>query len=180
MADYAPLIRPTLVIIGRVGKAGISMSPVIRRADESHAQTVHHIMSAIPWISEAVKSRDGFIKLKELCVHGEVFVITVNFIISSIMILKKDNWTESDGHNIWTIPLIATIEAERRKGHARKLVRKAKQIVGNGVIQAYVENDKSLSLLVSEGFVPVEGRTDLSGHPLYEWTANSASESGGT
>lgn len=97
-----------------------------------------------------------------------------------MMILRKDNWTASGGRNIWTIPLIATIEAEQRKGHVHRFVREAKQIVGNGVIQAYVENDKSLSLLVSEGFVPVEGQADRSGHPLYEWTAHSASESSGT
>ena len=157
------------------------MSPVIRRADDSHAQVVHDIMSAIPWISEAARSGDGFVKLKEFCARGEVFILMTNSIIVLMMILrKKDNSEASCGHNIWTIPLIATCETERRKGHARKLVRWAKQIVGNGVIQAHVENDKSLSLLVSEGFVPVEGQADLSGHPQYEWTANSASESSGT
>lgn len=146
----------------------IAMTPVIRKANESDAQVVHDIMSAIPWISEVTKSADGFIKAKESCIRGEVYLLARNSIVASMMILRKASFR----YNIWIIPLIATIESERRKGHARRLVRKAKEIVGIGVIQAHVENDKSMSLLISEGFVRVEGKADLSGHPLYEWAAN--------
>jgi hypothetical protein len=145
---------------------------VISKGDESHAQVVHDMMSAIPWISEATKSTDGFTKTKESCTRGEVFIVTVGSTVASMMILRKDNLAASCGYNIWRIPLITTIDTERRKGHARRLVRKAKKVVGNGVIQAHVENDKSLGMLVSEGFVPVEGETDPSGHPLYEWRAS--------
>jgi hypothetical protein len=148
------------------------MRPVICRADESDAQVVHDIMSAIPWINDATKSEDGLVKTKESCVRGEVFVLKVNLKIVSMMILRKDNLAASFGYNIWRIPLNATIEIARRKGHARRLVREAKQIAGDAVIQAHVENDKSLSLLASEGFVPVEGEADSSGHPLYEWAAS--------
>jgi hypothetical protein len=142
------------------------MRSVIRRADKSDAQVVHDIMSAIPWISEATKSADGFIKTQESCARGDIYLLTFNSIVAAVMILRKASFRD----NIWSIPLIVTIESERRKGYARKLVRKAKQIVGDGVIQAHVQNDKSLSLLVSEGFVSVEGKVDASGHPLYKWT----------
>jgi hypothetical protein len=85
--------------IGRIGEAGITLSPVIRRADESHAQVVHGIMSAIPWSSEAARSGDGFVKLKEFCARGEVFILMTNSIIVSMMILRKtaDSASESSG-----------------------------------------------------------------------------------
>jgi hypothetical protein len=153
-------------------KKGITVRPVIRRAHQSDAQVVHGIMSAIPWISVATKTEDGFIRTQEACARGEIYLLTLGSIVAAMIILRKDALAASCGYNIWSIPLIATVESQRRKGHARRLVRKAKKIVRNGVIQAHVENDKSLSLLVSEGFVPVDGKSDASGHPLYEWDAN--------
>ena len=45
------------------------------------------------------------------------------------------------GYNIWSIRLVATIELERRKGHARNLVKEAKRTVGDALIQAHVQND---------------------------------------
>ena len=156
------------------------MKPVIRKADEADAQVVHDIMSGIRWISEATKSADGFMKTKEACVRGEIFVLLVDSIIASIMILRKDMLAASCGFNIWNIPLIATIESERRRGHARRLVRKAKQVARRAAICAYAENKKSLALLKSEGFVRVRGKTDLSGHPLYEWRGASELTDAGT
>jgi hypothetical protein len=111
------------------------MTPVICTADESHAQGVHEIVKAIPWISEATKSSDGFSKMRESCARGEVFIIVMNSRIASIMILRKDDLAASLGYNIWSIPLIVTVEEQRRRGHARRLVRKAKQIIGHGVIK---------------------------------------------
>jgi hypothetical protein len=157
--------------LGRIGEIGIAMRPVIRKAKEADARVVHDIMRAIPWISEATKSTDGLIKTTESCSRGEVYLLTLEPIAAAMIILRKDTLAASFGYNIWRIPLIATIKSERRKGHARRLIRKAKKIVGSGIIQAHVENDKSKSLLISEGFVSVEGETDLSGHPLYEWAA---------
>src|SRR5271156_96191 len=148
------------------------MRPIIRRADASDAQAVHNIMCAIPWISEATKSADGFVKTTETCARGEVFVLVANSVIASIMIFRKNTIAASCGYNIWDIPLIATLETERRKGYARKLVRKAKQVARRAALCAYPENKKSLALLKSEGFVRVQGKKNLSGHPLYERSAS--------
>jgi hypothetical protein len=145
---------------------------MIRRASEAEAQTIHALMGQIPWINAATKSADGFVKTKEACSQGDIFVATKNSTIVSMMILRQDRIAASCGYNIWRIPLIVTIDAEQRKGHARALVREAKRVVGDAVIQAHVENEKSLALLVSEGFAPVEGEADVSGHPLYEWAAS--------
>ena len=48
-------------------------------------------------------------------------------------------------------------------------MQQAKQTVGDAVIQAHAQNDHSMALLVSEGFVAVEGQADVNGYPLYEW-----------
>jgi hypothetical protein len=148
----------------------------IRKATESDAQAMHIMTSAIPWISAATKSTDGFTKTREACSRGEIFVLIRNSAIVSMMILTQDKMAASLGHNFWRIPLIVTNEAEQRKGHARALVRAAKQIAGYAVIHAHAKNEKSLALLVSEGCAPVEGEADMSGHPLYQWTAVSAAE----
>src|SRR5665213_1820290 len=145
------------------------MKSAIRRADETDAQAIHDIMSAISWINESTKSADGFVKTREMCARGEVVVVSVDSITASMMILRQNSIAASCGYNVWHIPLIATVQTERRRGHARTLVREAKRIAGDAVIQAHPENDKSQSLLASEGFVPVEGEADPSGHPLYEW-----------
>jgi GNAT superfamily N-acetyltransferase len=151
------------------------MRPVLCRASEDDARAVHDIIAAIPWISETAKSENGFTKTKECCGRGEVVVVKVNAKITSMMILREGKFAESKRSNVYIIPLVATLQSERRKGHARRLVRKAKQIVRRGAIQAHAENDRSLSLLLSEGFVRVEGEVDRSGHPLYEWMGNWAS-----
>jgi GNAT superfamily N-acetyltransferase len=156
------------------------MRPVIRKATADDAQTVHDIMCAIPWISESTKSTDGFNKNKEACVRGEVFLLTINSTVAAMMMFRKDRFAATCGYNIWNIPLVATIESERRKGYARKLVRKAKQVASRAAICAHAENRKSLALLKSEGFVRVRGQTDQSGHPLYEWSARrKQSKTGG-
>jgi hypothetical protein len=142
---------------------------VVRKATACDAQAVHDIMSTIPWISDATKSTEGYGKTKEACIRGTVYVLTVRSTIASMMIFQKDNLAASCGYNIWRIPLIATIETEQRKGYARRLVRKAKQVASHAAICAYAENDKSAALLKSERFIRVRGKTDTSGHPLYEW-----------
>jgi hypothetical protein len=147
------------------------MRLVIGKAAEREAKAVQEIIAAIPWISEATKSADGFNKTKECCIRGEVFVVKVDCRITSMMILKRGSFAEPECLNGYVIPLIATLESERRKGHARRLVKKAKQIAGKDPIQAYLENNTSLSLLASEDFIPVEGKVDWSGHQLYEWLA---------
>jgi hypothetical protein len=112
------------------------MRQVISKADESHAQAVHDMMSAIPWISEATKSTDGFTKTKESCARGEVFIVTVGSTVASMMILRKDNLAASSGYNVWRIPLITTIELsgvrvmpagsseKQRKSSAKALFRR--------------------------------------------------------
>jgi hypothetical protein len=88
----------------------------IRRATESDAQTIHIMTSAIPWISAATKSTDGFTKTREACSRGEIFVVIRNSVIVSMMILRQDKFAASFGYNVWRIPLIVTNEAEQRKG----------------------------------------------------------------
>lgn len=147
------------------------MRPVIRKANVSDAQAVHDIMSAVPWINEATKSAEGHAKTKEACIRGEIFVLSVGRAIVSMMIFRKDRFAGSCGYNIWHIVLLATIETEQRKGYARKLVRKAKQVASHAAICVYAENKKSLELLKSERFRLVRGNADISDHPLYEWRA---------
>jgi GNAT superfamily N-acetyltransferase len=147
------------------------MPPLIRKAIAADAQIVHDIMCSIPWINDASKSQDGYKKTTQSCERGEIFLLTVDKAVAAMMMFRKDHMAASCGYNIWNIPLVVTIEAERRKGYARKLVRKAKQVASRAAICAHAENKWSLALLKSEGFVRVRGQTDSSGHPLYEWTA---------
>src|SRR5271166_1488484 len=114
-----------------------------RRATASDAQAVHEIVTAIPWGNAATKSAEGLHNTGELCERGEIFVVADASSIVSMMILKKDALAASCGYNIWNIPLISTIEAERRKGHGRKLVRKAKQVASRAAICAHPENEES-------------------------------------
>jgi len=144
---------------------------MIRKAATSDAHIVHEMLSAIPWIGETTKTADGLAKVAQFCARGEIFVSAIDSKIAAVMILQKDHLAGDFGHNRWSIPLITTVESKRRKGHARMLLRKAKQIVGNGVIQANAQNDKSKDLLISEGFVHIEGQTDMRGYPLYQWSA---------
>jgi GNAT superfamily N-acetyltransferase len=147
------------------------MPSLIRKATAADTQTVHDIMCSVSWISDATKSQDGYERTTESCKRGEIFLLTVDKAVAAMMMFRKDHMAASCGYHIWNIPLVVTIEAERRKGYARKLVRKAKQVASRAAICAYAENKWSLALLKSEGFARVRGRTDLSGHPLYEWTA---------
>lgn len=140
---------------------------MIRKATEADAPSVHRIMVSIPWIKDTSKSADA---CKQICCRGEIYVLSVNSVIAAMMILRKDMIAASFGHNIWSLSLVATAESERRKGYARKLVQEAKRIGGDAVIQAHVQNDHSLALLISEDFIAVEGQADANGYPLYEWT----------
>jgi hypothetical protein len=152
--------------------SGGTKADMIRRATQDDARAIHDIMCSIAWIKNTVKSEDGYVKTKESSGRGEIFVSTDNSAIIAMMILRQDMVAASLGYNIWSMPLVATIECERRKGHARRLVKAAKRTVGDAVIQAHVQNDASLALLVSEGFIAVEGQADVSGYPLYEWRAS--------
>ncbi|HKW53852.1 MAG TPA: hypothetical protein VJO12_09180 [Stellaceae bacterium] len=145
---------------------------MIRKADDSDAVIIHDMMSAIPWISETTKTADGLAKVTEFCNRGDIFVSTIDGKIAALMVLQREYLAADFGHNLWSIPLVTTIESERRKGHARMLITRAKQIAGNGVIQAHAQNDNSRDLLISEGFVHVDGETDVRGHPLYQWSSD--------
>jgi hypothetical protein len=145
----------------------------IRRATQSEALTIQNMMSTIPWIRTEPELRDGVAKIQDMCSRGEIYVSTKGAVIVSLMILTKDRFAASLGINNGEIRLILTIETQQRNGYARGMVRKAKQVVGDGVIKAYVENEKSLALLVSEGFTPVAGVADKSGYPLYQWATTN-------
>ena len=108
------------------------MRPVVRKATVSDAQIVHDMISAIPWISEATKSAAGLTKTQEACARGEIYVVTMNAAIVSLMWLRKDRLAASMGYNIWEIPLVTTVGGERRKGYARTLIRTAKQVAKGG------------------------------------------------
>ncbi len=148
--------------------------PVVRQATASDAPAVQAIMNAIPWIAESAKTEEGFERTKSACGRGEVWVVEDNSVIVSTMTLTKDPLAAFCGYKIWLIRLIATIEAARRKGHARRLIHKAKEIVDDGALTAHVQNDDSSELVSSEGFVLVEGHADAAGYPLYEWTRNAS------
>jgi|SRR5271168_2332894 len=144
------------------------MPPIIRKAEDTDARAVHEILCRISWISEATKSEDGFHKIMESCKRGEVWIVEVERIVLATMILRRY------GYNTLTIPIMATVESARRRGYARQLTQKAKTIAqsyNNTSIEAYVENEKSLNLLSSEGFTRLGDRVDVSGHPLYCWNS---------
>jgi hypothetical protein len=143
---------------------------VVRTACRSEARLVHDLMNAISWINETTKSDDGLANVAEFCDRGDIFVSATNQKIAAVMVLLRDHIAADFGRKLWSIPLISTIKSERRKGHARMLVKKAKEIVGSGVIQAHPQNDKSRELLISEGFVHIDGETDMQGYPLYQWS----------
>ena len=66
-------------------------------------------MSAIPWISEAAKSEDGLIRIQEFCARGYIYVLTSGSIVAAMMILRKGALATSCFSNIWSIPLISTV-----------------------------------------------------------------------
>ncbi len=126
-------------------------------------------MNAIPWIAASAKSEDGFERTKGACEWGDVWVVEDKTEIVSTMTLVKDSIAAACGYNIWLIRLIATAKSAQRKGYARLLLRKGKEIVDDGVLTAYIQNEDSLALVRSEGFALVDGQTDAAGYPLYEW-----------
>lgn len=151
------------------------MPPIVRQAKVVDARAVQDILIRISWIHESTKSEDGLEKLKECCGRGEVWITETSEGIFSMMILRPYSIAASRGYKILQIPIIATIETERRQGYARRLIRKAKEIAAarDAALEAYPENRKSLDLLCSEGFEKVEGRSDESDNPLYSWSSDS-------
>ena len=145
----------------------------VRNATPSDAVAVQAIMNAIPWIAEKAKTEEGFHRTRAACERGEIWVAEDDTGIVSTMALAKDAIAGSFGYNVWLIRLIATAKSARRRGHARRLIHKAKEIVEDGALTAHVQNDDSLALVRSEGFVLVEDQADAAGYPLYEWTRDA-------
>jgi ribosomal protein S18 acetylase RimI-like enzyme len=82
---------------------------------------------------------------------------------------EAEDWDIEGATKRYSVPLIVTKEELRRRGHARSLLRAAIDIAKSqsAELVAYPENQKSVELLESEGFLRVPSRSDECGYPLY-------------
>ena len=87
-------------------------------------------------------------------------------IASLMMLLRKDDL------GLLEISLIVTKPEFRRRGFARDLIKKGKQIARESRLDlvTYPENDASQELLISEQFSRVPRRQNLQGHPMYRFS----------
>jgi len=137
----------------------------IRKARTEDAGEIVEVLEHAHFLKDYYRGQAG-ISLVETRLNL-IWLADLNGRIAALMMLLHKN-----DLGLLEISLIVTKPEFRRRGFARDLIKKGKQIARDSRLDlvAYPENGASKELLISEQFSLVPCRQNLQGHPMYRFS----------
>jgi ribosomal protein S18 acetylase RimI-like enzyme len=137
----------------------------IRKARTEDAGEIVEVLEHAPFVNDCYRGEAG-ISLIETRLNL-IWLADLNGRIASLMMLLH-----KDDLGLLEISLSVTKPEFRRRGFARDLIHKGKQIARDSRLDlvAHPENNTSRELLISEQFTLVLRRQNLQGNPMYRFS----------